>query len=160
VKNLIGLGLVAIVLFTAAFACNMSTANISSLKTMKEKDGADTTTYKAGDTIYANATVSNNGGKVTVRMYLQAEDAPGVNMKKGDMVPNSETKLELDGDGVAKYSYPTYATTKGGKFNVVAEMMNSDGEKKDSKSVTITVEPGNASAPVTDDKKTSSDDDK
>lgn len=158
-KNLFGLIIVAVVIFTAAFACNMSTANISSLKTTKEKDGADTTTYKAGDTIYAAATVSNNGGKVTVRMYLQAEDAPGVNMKKGDMVPNSETKLELDGDGVAKYSYPTYATTKGGKFNVVAEMMNEQGEKKDTKSVTITVEPGTASAP-TEDKKSASDDDK
>jgi hypothetical protein len=155
VKNLSGLAIVAIVLFTAAFACNVSTANLS-LKTLKEKDGAETTTYKAGDTIYANGTVANSPGKTTVRMYLTVEDAPG--MKKGEMIPNSEVKLDLAADGVAKYNYPTYATTKGGKFNVVAEMMNEEGEKKDTKSVTITVEPGTASTSSSDDKKSDDDD--
>lgn len=150
-KNLLGLALVAVVLFTAAFACNVSTANLSSLKTMKAKDGAETTTFTAGDTIYADAKVANNSGKVTVRMYIQVEDAPALNMKKGDIVPNSETKVEIDGDGVAKYNYPTYATTKGGKFDLVAEMINNDGEKKDSKSVTITVEPGTGATQPTDD---------
>ena len=155
-KNLLGLGIVAIVLFTAAFACNMSTANLSSLKTSKEKDGAETTAYKAGDTIYANAAVSNNGGKVSVKLYLTVEDAPG--MKKGDVIPNSEAKLDLDGDGVAKYNFPTFATSKGGKFNVVAEMYNEGGEKKDSKTVAITVEPGSTSN--SDSQKADGEDDK
>lgn len=155
-KNLLGLGIVAVVLFTAAFACNYSTANLSSLKTMKEKDGAETASYKAGDTIYANATVSNNGGKVSVKMYMTVEDAPG--MKKGDVIPNSEVKLDIDGDGVAKYNYPTYATTKGGKFNVVAEMYNDAGEKKDSKTAAITVAPGETPASTSEDKKTDDDD--
>ncbi len=154
-KNLLGLGIVAIVLFTAAFACNMSTANISSLKTSSQKDGPDTTSYKAGDTIYANAAVSNNGGKVVVKMFITVDDAPG--MKKGDVIPNSETSLNLDGDGVAKYNYPTFATTKGGKFNVVAEMYNDAGEKKDSKTVAITVAPGTGTS-SSDDKKTDDDD--
>jgi hypothetical protein len=152
VKNLLGLGIVAVVLFTAAFACNMSTANLSSLKTSAQKDGPETTSYKAGDTIYADATVSNNGGKVSVKMFISVDDAPG--MKKGDVIPNSETSLDLDGDGIAKYHYPTFATTKGGKFNVVAEMYNDAGEKKDSKTVAITVAPGGAAS---DDKKTDDD---
>lgn len=155
-KNLLGLGLVAIVIFTAAFACNVSTANLSSLTTMKEKDGAETTSYKAGDTIYANATVSNNGGKVTVKMYITVEDAQG--MTKGEKVPNSEVSLDIEKDGVAKYNYPTYATTKGGKFNIVADMYNDSGEKKDSKSVAITVAPGEAAPPASDDKKSDDDD--
>ena len=69
-KNLLGLGLVAAVLFTAAFACNVSTANLSSLKTSKAKDGPESTTFAAGDTIFANATVSNNGSKVSVKLYI------------------------------------------------------------------------------------------
>lgn len=156
VKNLTGFALVAIILFTAAFACNVSTANLASLKTSKEKDGAETTTFKAGDTIYGNAAVANNGGKVSVKLYLTVEDAPG--MKKGETIPNSEAKVDLDGDGVAKYNYPTFASTKGGKFNLVAEMYNDSGEKKDSKTVAITVEPG--SAPASDDKKSDDGDDK
>jgi hypothetical protein len=140
VKTISLLGIIAIVIFSSAFACNMSTANLSSLKTLKEKDGAETNTYKAGDTIYASAAVSNNPGKVSVKMYLAVDEAPG--MKKGDIIPNSEVKLDIDGDGVAKYNYPTFATTKGGKFNIVAEMMNDAGEKKDSKTAAITVAPG------------------
>ena len=159
-KNLLGLGIVAVVLFTAAFACNYSTANLSSLKTSATKDGPETTTYKAGETIYANAAVSNNGGKVSVKMFITVEEAPG--MKKGDVIPNSETSINLDGEGTAKYNYPTYATTKGGKFNVVAEMYNDSGEKKDSKTVAITVAPGSAPAAPADNKKADAeaDDDK
>jgi len=156
VKNLLGLGIVAVVLFTAAFACNMSTANLSSLKTSTQKDGDETTSFKAGDTIYANATVSNNGGKVTVKIYLTVDDAPG--MKKGDVIPNSDVSLDLENDGVAKYHYPTFATTKGGKFNVVADMYNDAGEKKDTKSVAITVAPGAGAAAPADDKKADDED--
>jgi hypothetical protein len=147
-KNLSGLAIVALVLFTAAWACNVSTANLTSLKTSKDKDGTqETTTYNAGDTIYAQAAVGNNPGKVSVKIYMTVEDAPG--MKKGDTIPNSEVKLDLEGDGTAKYNYPTYVTTRGGKFNVVAEMMNEAGEKKDSKTAAITVQPGSASGPDT-----------
>jgi hypothetical protein len=82
-------------------------------------------------------------------------------MKKGEVVPNSEAKVDLNGDGVAKYNYPTVATTKGGKFNLSAEMYNEEGEKKDSKTVTITVEPGTTAgltpASAADDKKTDDD---
>jgi len=151
VKHLLGLGIVAVVLFTAAFACNMSTANLSSMKTSAQKDGPETTSFKAGDTIYADTTISNNGGKVTVKTFITVDDAPG--MKKGDVIPNSETSLNVDGDAISKYSYPTFATTKGGKFNVVAEMYNDAGEKKDSKTVAITVAPGAAPSTTTDDKK-------
>jgi len=155
-KNLNGLIIVAIVLFTGAWACNMSTANLSSLKTSKDKDGAqETTTYKAGDTIYATAAVSNNPGKVTVKIYMTVDDAPG--MKKGEQVPNSEVKVDLDGDGRAKYNFPTFPTTQGGKFTVVAEMLNESGEKKDSKSASITVAPGSPTATAPDN---DSDDDK
>ncbi len=155
-KNLTGLFIVAVVLFTGAWACNVSTANLSSLKTSKDEAAAnETTTYKAGDTIYATADVANNPGKVTVKMYMIVEDAPGIaNVKKGDIIPNSEVKVDIEKDGAAKYNFPTYPTTKGGKFTVVADMLNEAGEKKDSKSVSITVQPGS------DVRSSDSDDDK
>ncbi|HEV7699686.1 MAG TPA: hypothetical protein VGO43_05615, partial [Pyrinomonadaceae bacterium] len=71
-------------------------------------------------------------------------------MTKGSTIPNSEVTLDLDGDGTAKYNFPTFATSKGGKFNIVADMMNDAGEKKDSKTVGVVVEPG--TAPAADDK--------
>jgi hypothetical protein len=144
-KSLYGFIVVALVVMTGAWACNVSTANISSLKTGKDKGITQAaTTFKAGDTIYANAAVGNNPGKVAVKMYITVEDAPG--MTKGSTIPNSEVKLDLDGDGTAKYNFPTFATSKGGKFNIVAEMMNDAGEKKDSKTVAVVVEPGTAAA--------------
>jgi hypothetical protein len=57
--------------------------------------------------------------------------------------------MPVDGDGTVKYNYPTLATTKGGKFNIVADMLDENGQKKDSKSAAITVEPGTA-APADD----------
>jgi hypothetical protein len=145
VKNLKGLFFVAIILITGGWACNMSTANLSSLKTSKDKEGAqETTTYAAGETIFATAAVSNNPGKVTVKIYMIADEAPG--MKKGDTVPNSEVKVDIDGDGRAKYNFPTFPTTQGGKFTLVADMLNETGEKKDSKSVSVTIEPGSPGA--------------
>ena len=142
-KNKTGSLIAVLALLVSGLACNMSTANLSSLKLGKDKDATqETTAYKAGDTIYGVATVSNNPGKVTVTMYLTVDEAPGMN--KGETVPNSEVKLELNGDGTARYNFPTFPTTRGGKFNMVADMINEAGEKKDSKTASFTVAPGSS----------------
>ncbi|MBV6497424.1 MAG: hypothetical protein DYH05_05940 [Acidobacteria bacterium ACB1] len=141
--------IVAAVLFTAAFACNMSTANLSSLKTGKDPDAKnETSKYAAGDTIYAVAEVSNNPGKVKVKMYIQVENMAGV--KPGTVIDNSVVNLDINGDAVAKYKYETVSDTAGGTFNIVAEMYNENGEKKDSKAQTVTVAPGSSSSPDED----------
>ena len=137
-KNGIGLLVVATVLFTAAFACNMSTANMASFKLFKDKDGkTETTSYKGGETIYGRAVIANNGGKVKVKMQVNVDDAAG--MTKGDIVKGSEVTVDMDGDGTATYSLPIPSAVKGGKYIVTADMINDAGEKKDSKSVNITV---------------------
>ncbi|MBV9241631.1 MAG: hypothetical protein JO314_06445, partial [Acidobacteria bacterium] len=126
-----------LILITAAWACNASSANLASVKTGKDKDVTQpTSTFKAGDTIYANAAVANNAGKVTVKIYITVDDAPG--MTKGDTIPNSEASRDVDGDGTVKYDFPTLATTKGGKFNIVVDMLQGS-EKKDSKSASFSV---------------------
>ena len=139
-KSLYGIFILALAVLSGAWACSPSTANLSDVRTGKDKDVAEaTTTFKAGDTVYANASVANNPGKVKVNMYLTVDDAPG--MTKGAMIPNSDVSMEVDGDGTVRYNFPTSATTKGGRFTIVADMLNENGEKKDSKSTSFTVEP-------------------
>lgn len=162
-KSVYGIFVLVAAVMTGAWACNMSTANLSGVKTGKDKDVTQAaSTFKAGETIYATAAVANNPGKVTVKVYITVDDAPG--MTKGSTVPNSEATMPVDGDGTVRYNFPTAAATKGGKFTVVADMMNENGEKKDSKSASFTVEPGAtpASPPpaATDDKSGDKDEDK
>jgi len=136
---------VSVLAFTA-MACNMSTANMSSLKVSKDKDGKqESTSFKSGDTIYANATISNSISKVQVKFRLNAEDVAG--MAKGETVKGSEVTIDLPSSGNAIYSLPIPVGVKSGKFTLVADMMNDAGEKKDGKSATLTIE-GSAAAPA------------
>jgi uncharacterized iron-regulated membrane protein len=154
--SLYGIFVLVLVVMTGAWACSVSTAKLSDVKTGKDKDTTQTaSTFKAGDTIYATAGVANNPGKVTVKMYINVDDAPG--MAKGSTVPNSQVSLDLDGDGTARYNYPTIATTKGGKFMIVADMLDENGQQKDTKTASFTVEPGSSAAP-SDDKSSDKDD--
>lgn len=128
----------AAILILAVIGCNMSTANMSSLTTSKDKEGKTAaTTFSNGDTIFAAAAVSNNPGKVKVKTSLIAEDAEGLN--KGETLNGSDVTLELDGDGVSNYSLPVTESVPPGKYKLTADMINEEGEKKDSKTVEITV---------------------
>lgn len=140
-SNVLSVIFISIALILATMACNWSTANLSSLVTSKDKEGKQaTTSFKAGETIYATALVSNNGGKVKVNMYVVVEDAK--DLKKGETLKGSEVSLDIDGDASANYNLPLPEEFPGGKFKVVADMINDAGEKKDSKSVDISVEAG------------------
>lgn len=149
-SNLLSVFCVTVALLLATTACNWSTANLSSFATSKDKDGKQaTTTFKAGETIYATAQVSNNMGKVKVNLYLVVEDAK--DLKKGETLKGSEVSLDIDGDRSANYNLPLPEGFSGGKFKVMADMINEAGEKKDSKSVDITVEGGKAPAESKDE---------
>lgn len=151
-----------VVLITGAAACSFSTANLSSLKVSKDKDGKqESTSFKSGDTIYGNATISNSMSKVQVKFRLNAEDVAG--MTKGETIKGSEVTIDLPGSGLAVYSLPVPAGVKSGKYTLVADMINDAGEKKDGKSVTISIE-GSAAATAApsakDDKDSNKNDDK
>lgn len=112
--------------------CSFSTANLSSLETFKDEGGKDkTTSYKAGDTIYGKATVANNPGKVKVNFSLADP--------KGETIKGSEVSLDIDRDGWATYSMPIPEGATAGSYKLTADMVNDAGEKKDSKSATITI---------------------
>ncbi len=128
-------------LFTAFQACSFSTANIGSFNSSKDKEGKEAAkSFKAGETIYATAFISNNPGKVKVKIYLVAEDAK--DLKKGETLKGSEVELSIDGDASANYNLPLPEGFQGGSFKLVADMLNEAGEKKDSKSIDIKVEGG------------------
>jgi hypothetical protein len=122
----------AIALFLL-LACNASTANMSSLKTSTDKEGkSETTKFKIGDTMYGAATISNNPGKVKVKLYLADP--------KGETISGTEVSVDLDGDGVAKYNLTLPEGIASGTYKLNADMLNDAGEKKDSKSADVTIE--------------------
>lgn len=128
-----------------AIACSFSTASLSDLTVSKDKDGKQAaSTFKAGDTIYARATVSGSMSKHTVKYKVIADDVAG--MKKGDTVKGSETAIVLESSGVAILTLPVPANIVGGKYTIVADMVDEKGEAKGSKSANITIEAGAAPA--------------
>lgn len=131
--------------------CSFSTANMSSLDTSKDKDGKEkTTSFKGGDTIYAKAIIANNPGKVKVKFSLA--DPSGKAMSGADV------SVDIDGDGFASYTLPTTAALPAGSYKLTADMMNEAGEKKDSKTATLTMAAGAAPSTAPNDAPASSDD--
>lgn len=128
----------SVILLLMAQACSFSTANMSSLKTSKDKEGkSDASSFTTGDTLYGNAQIANNPGKVKVKFWLTAEDVKG--LTKGETLKGSEVTVEIPGDGVAKFSVPVSAALPAGTFKLNADMLNENGEKKDSKSANVTI---------------------
>lgn len=131
-KNLQTFSIALCVLVFIALGCSASTANMSSFKVGKDKAvSSESASFKPGDTIYGIATISNNPGKVKVNLYV-ADSA-------GKTLPGSEVSLNIDGDNTANYSLPLPDSFEPGSYKVNADMLNENGEKKDSKSVGITV---------------------
>jgi hypothetical protein len=128
------------VLVFAALACNFSasTANISDLKLSKDKAAAQTTnSFAATDTIYAVATISNAPGAVKVKGRLAFEDVEG---EQAGPIPGLETTLDLPGSGTATYTFtPPASGFPKGKYKVEVFMLNENGEQKDQKSASFTV---------------------
>lgn len=107
-------------------ACSFSTANLSGLKTATDREGkSETTKFKAGDTFYGIASVSNNPGTVKVKLYLTDP--------KGTVIKQTETMADVEGDGTAIFSMPVTEAMPPGDYKITSEMMNDGSEKKDSK---------------------------
>lgn len=137
-KNLKMFSVAIALLMFAALGCNFSTANLSGLKTYKDKEGTtEATTFKSGDTLYAKAPVANNPDNVKVEFYLVAEDVKELN--KGETLKGSDVSVVVPGDGAATYSVPVSDGFPPGKYMLHADMLNEQGEKKDSKTTAVTV---------------------
>ena len=132
--------LVFAVLLVAVVACNfnVSTANISDLKLGKDESvSTKTSSFDAGDTVYAVATISNAPGKLKVKGRLVVEDVEG--QQSGPM-PGVEKTVELPGSGTATFTFtPPSAGWPEGRYKVEVLMMNEDGEQKDQEAASFTV---------------------
>jgi len=119
---------------TAAWECSIGEAKMSSFKTSKDKEGkTETTSFKAGETLYANAEIGGSS-KTTTKIWLQDDT--------GKTIPGTEVKIDLPRNGTANYTLPLPASVPGGKYTLYADMLDEKGEKKDGKSVGITIEGG------------------
>lgn len=125
-------------ILTAVLACNVSTANLSSLKVGKDKAVSnETTDFAPSDIVYAVATVSNAPGKVKVRGRLIVEDVPG---QQSGPIPGMEKTVDLEGSGTATFTFsPPSSGWPTGKYKIETIMLNEKDEQKDQKAVTISV---------------------
>ena len=132
----LGLGL----LIFAGLACNFSasTANISGLKLGKDKNvSAETSSFAAGDTVYALATVSNAPGAVKVKGRLVIDEVKG---EDSGPIPGLEKTLDLPGSGTATYTFsPPPSGWPKGKYKVEVLMLDEKGEQKDQKTSNFSV---------------------
>jgi hypothetical protein len=129
----------AFVIFLALlFACNFSTAHLSSLKVGKDRAvSQETSSFGPNDAVYAVATVSNAPGKVKVKGQVIIEDVAG---QKPGPVPNLQPSVDLDGSGAATFSFtPPASGWPAGKYKIEVIMVNDKGEQKDQKSVSFSV---------------------
>ncbi len=125
-------------LLVVVLACNVSTANLSSLKIGKDKTVAsESSSFGPNDTIYAVGTVSNAPGKVKVKGLLAFEDVEG---QKQGPIPGLEKTLDLEGSGTATYTFtPPPDGWPKGKYKIEVILMDDSGAEKDKKSGTFSV---------------------
>jgi len=125
-------------LLAVVLACNVSTANLSSLKIGKDKAAsAESSSFGPNDTVYAVGTVSNAPGKVKVKGLLAFEDVEG---QKAGPVPGLEKTLDLEGSGTATYTFtPPPDGWPKGKYKIEVTLMDESGAEKDKKSGTFSV---------------------
>ncbi len=130
-KLIFSLGATVLFAMLILSGCEVSTANLSSLKTATDKEGKSATSkFKAEDTFYGIATVSNNPGTVKVKMYLSDASGP---------IKATEVTTEIKGDGNAVFNMPA-SQANPGEHKITAEMLNEAGEKKDTKTASFSFE--------------------
>jgi hypothetical protein len=125
-------------LLVVVLACNVTTANLSSVKIGKDKAvNSESSSFGPNDTVYAVGTVSNAPGKVKVKGLLAFEDVEG---QKQGPIPGLEKTLDLEGSGTATYSFtPPPDGWPKGKYKIEVTLMDDSGAQKDQKSATFTV---------------------
>jgi len=125
-------------LLAVVLACNVSTANLSSVKISKDKTASsETSSFGPNDTVYAVGTVANAPGKVKVKGLLAFEDVEG---QKPGPIPGLEKTLELEGSGTATYTFtPPPDGWPKGKYKIEVILLDDAGAEKDKKSGTFSV---------------------
>lgn len=133
------------VLVFIALACNASftTANISSFNFGKnDKAEPATTSFNAGDKVFAVATISGVMGKYKVRFKVESASGGGQPLTKD---------VEMPGNGTA---YLEITNTAGGEYKAEAVLLDESGKEVDKKTGTFSVK-GDSPTNKTETKKDS-----
>ncbi|HEV7701613.1 MAG TPA: hypothetical protein VGO43_15385 [Pyrinomonadaceae bacterium] len=118
----------------------LSRPTINSFRTGTDRDVTRlATVFTAGETIYAKATLTPNTSHLTIRIWIVVVNAPG--MTSGSTISNSTVEMELNGGGTALYNFPTFRSSLGGRFNMIAEVFDDSGAKLTTRMVGIIVKP-------------------
>ena len=133
-------GLTFLLLFVAGCKVSCTTANISSLKFSKDREGnVETKEFAPTDTIYARASVANNGSTVTLKFSLVAEKVEGT--PENTRLPNADVSVDVPGDGSGVYNLHRDGGWPAGRYRVEVAMLY-NGEQKDKKADNFTVTGG------------------
>jgi hypothetical protein len=133
------LAVLGVLVLVWASGCSFTTANISSLKLSKDKEGTnETSSFTPRDSIYARAAVSNVPSKVTLKFHLIVEDVEG--QPKNMPLPQFDVSIDMPSDGVGTYSLtPPTAGWPVGKYRIDVAMLIESGEQKDQETISFTV---------------------
>lgn len=136
-STLLALGLLLLSIGACKVSC--TTANISSLKTGKDKTASqETNSFAPSDTIYVVATISNNPSKVKVKGRLVVVEVAG---EQSGPVPGAEQTVDVPGSGIAYFTI-AHSGAQGlpkGKYKYEVFMLTEDGEQKDQEAIEFTV---------------------
>lgn len=140
ILRLVSAGLVLAAAFLGA-GCNVSltTAHIASLVVSKDKAGTHAANaFSPAEPIYAEATVANVPGKVTLKWHLVADKVTGIGANSP--LPEADMSFELAGDGNSTYTLTPPATGwPAGTYSIHVSMLDESGAEKDKRSATFTV---------------------
>ncbi|PYS47448.1 MAG: hypothetical protein DMF68_15945 [Acidobacteria bacterium] len=138
------IGLTLLLTWVAGCKVSCTTANISSLKITKDKEGnVPTKEFSNGDTIYVTATVSNNGSNVTLKVSFFAEKAAG--LKENTPLSQFDKSIDISGNNYATYNLTPH-DFPAGLYRVEVVMLY-NGDQKDKKSDTFTIKGGGGATP-------------
>ena len=155
-STLIALGILLLSIGGCKVSC--TTANLSSLKIAKDEEGKnEASTFGPGEKVYAIAQISNSPSAYKVQFRMLFDNVPG--QKSGEVIPNSEKTLEVEGSRPAYY-YVTLPAEgwADGRYRIEATMTNKDGKQIDKKGASFSVTGYTAKAPPTQPPPTSHDD--
>lgn len=106
---------------------------LTSFKTSLDKLGKrESTIFKNGETLYANAKITKAIGRTTTKIYLKNESERRIS--------GTEVNIDLPANGTASYTLPVPPNVPSGKFTIIAEVFDYSGEKIETKSIVVTIE--------------------
>lgn len=114
-------------------SCSDGKMGIANLRVSKDFEGKnEAVNFKGGETLFASAAISNAPAKGKVVFTIKND--------KGAILPGTEFKMDLTNTSTMAYKVQIADKATPGNYILTANMHDSNGEKKDTKNVNITID--------------------